>query len=41
MEPSDTAKLRELEDENNKFKKPLVEANLDIHTHKSVFSAKR
>jgi putative transposase len=41
MEPSDAAKLRELEVENNKLKKLLAEAHLDIHTLKSVFSVQR
>ena len=41
MEPSDAAKLRELEAENNKLKKLLAEAHLDIHALKSVFSVKR
>ncbi len=41
MEPSDAAKLRELEAENNKLKKLLAEAHLDIHALMSVFSAKR
>jgi putative transposase len=40
-EPSDAAKLRELEAENNKLKKLLAEAHLDIHALKSVFSVKR
>lgn len=37
----DAAKLRELEAENNKLKKLLAEAHLDIHALKSVFSVKR
>jgi putative transposase len=41
MEPSDAAKLRELEAENNKLKKLLTEAQLDIHVLNSVFFAKR
>ncbi len=41
MEPSDAAKLRELEAESNKLKKLLAEAHLDIHALKSVFSVKR
>ncbi len=41
MEPSDAAKLRELEAENNKLKKLLAEAHLDIHALNSVFSVKR
>jgi putative transposase len=41
MEPSDAAKLRELEAENNKLKKLLAAAHLDIHALKSVFSVKR
>jgi putative transposase len=41
MEPYDAAKLRELETENNKLKKHLIEAHLDIHALKSVFSVKR
>jgi putative transposase len=41
IEPSDAAKLRELEAENNKLKKLLAEAHLDIHALKSVFSVKR
>ena len=41
MDPSDAAKLRELEAENNKLKKLLAEAHLDIHARKSVFSIKR
>jgi hypothetical protein len=32
MEPSDAAKLRELEAENNKLKKLLAEAHLEITT---------
>jgi putative transposase len=36
MEPSDAAKLRELEAENNKLKKLLAEAHLDIHAFKKV-----
>jgi putative transposase len=35
IEPSDAAKLRELEAENNKLKKLLTEAHLDIHTLKA------
>jgi putative transposase len=35
------AKLRELETENNKQKKLLAEAHLDIHAFKSVFSVNR
>ena len=38
MEPSDAAKLRELEAEDNKLKKLLAEAHLDIHALKSVLS---
>ena len=41
MEPSDAAKLREPEAENNKLKKLLAEAHLDIQALKSVFSVKR
>jgi putative transposase len=41
MEASDAAKLRDLEAENNKLKKILAEAHLDIHALKSVFGVKR
>ena len=41
MEPTNAAKLRELEAENNKLKKFLAVAHLDIHTLMSVFSVKR
>ena len=41
MEASDAAKLRDLEAENNKLKKLLAEAHLDIHALKSVFGVKR
>lgn len=40
IEASDAAKLRDLEAENNKLKKLLAEAHLDIHALKSVFGAK-
>jgi putative transposase len=33
--------LRELEADNSKLKKLLVEADLEIHALKSVFSVKR
>jgi putative transposase len=41
MVASDAAKLRDLEAENNKLKKLLAEAHLDIHALKSVFGVKR
>ena len=41
MEASDAAKLRDLEAENNKLKKFLAKAHLDIRTLKSVFGVKR
>ena len=41
MEPYEAAKLRELEAENNKLKKLLAKAHLDMHALKSVFSVKR
>ena len=40
MEASDAAKLRDLESENAKLKRPLAEAHLDIHALKSVFGVK-
>jgi putative transposase len=39
--PSNAAKLRELEADNNKLKKLLAEAHPEIHALKSVFSVKR
>ena len=41
MEPSDAAKPRELEAENNKLKKILADAHLDIHALMSVFAVYR
>jgi putative transposase len=41
MEPSEAAKLRELEAENNKLNKLLAKAHIDIHALKSLFSVKR
>ncbi len=41
MEASDAKRLRELESENNKLKKLLAEAHLDIHALKDVFGVKR
>jgi len=41
MEASDAKRLRELESENNKLKKLLAEAHLDIHALKDVLGVKR
>jgi putative transposase len=41
MEASDAQRLRELEAENNKLKKLLAEAHLDMHALKSVLGVKR
>ena len=41
VELSDDANLRELRADNNKLKKLLAEAHLDIHTLKSVFFVER
>ena len=41
MEASDTRRLRELENENTKLKKLLVEAMLDIEALKVVARGKR
>ena len=41
MQVSEAQRLRELESENNKLKRLLAEAHLDIHALKSVFGTKR
>ncbi len=41
MDVPDAKRLRELEAENNKLKRLLAEAHLDIHALKSVFGTKR
>jgi len=41
MEVADAARLRNLESENNRLKKLLAEAHLDIETLKSVVRGKR
>jgi putative transposase len=41
LQVSEAVRLRELEAENNKLKKLLAEAHLDIHALKSVFGVKR
>ena len=41
MDASEAKRLRELELENSKLKRLLVEAHLDIHVLKSVFGSKR
>ena len=41
MDASEAKRLRELELENNKLKRLLAEAHLDIHALKSVFGTKR
>jgi putative transposase len=41
MDASDAKRLRELEAENNKLKKLLAEAHLDMHALKSVLGVKR
>ena len=41
MDVSDAKRLKELEGENSKLKRLLVEAHLDIHALKSVFGSKR
>jgi putative transposase len=41
MEASDVSRLRDLESENNKLKRLLAEAQLDIRARKSVFGVKR
>jgi putative transposase len=41
MEVADTARLRNLESENNRLKKLLAEAHLDIEALKSVVRGKR
>ena len=40
MEASDASKLRDLESENAKLKKLLVETHLDIHALKSAVGVK-
>lgn len=41
MEAEDAKRLKELETENNRLKRLLAEAHLDIHALKSVFGTKR
>lgn len=41
MDVPDARRLRELEAENNKLKKLLVEAHLDIHALNTAFGVKR
>jgi putative transposase len=41
MDVPDAKRLRELEAENNKLKRLLAEAHLDIHALKSVLGTKR
>ncbi len=41
MDASDAKRLRELEAENNKLKKLLAEAHLDMHALRSVLGVKR
>ena len=41
MDVPDARRLRELEAENNKFKKLLAEAHLDIHALNTAFGVKR
>jgi len=41
MEVPDARRLRELEAENNKLKKLLPEAHLDIHALNTAFGVKR
>ena len=41
MEVADAARLRNLESENNRLKKLLAEAHLDIEALKSVVPGKR
>ena len=41
MDVPDARKLRELEVENNKLKKLLAEAHLDIHALNTAFGVKR
>ena len=41
MDVPDARRLRELEGENAKLKKPLAEAHLDMHALKSVLGVKR
>jgi putative transposase len=41
MEASDAKRLRELEAENDKLKRLLAEAHLDMHALKSVLGVKR
>jgi len=41
MEVPDALRLRELEAENNKLKKLLAEAHLDIHALNTAFGVKR
>ena len=41
MEVADAARLRNLEAENNRFKKLLAEAHLDIEVLKNVVRGKR
>ena len=41
MDASEATRLRELELENGKLKRPLAKAHLDIHALKSVFGTKR
>ena len=41
MDVADARRLRELEAENNKLKKLLAEAHLDIHALNTAFGVKR
>lgn len=41
MEASDAQRLRELEAKNNKLKKLLADARLDMHALKSILGVKR
>ena len=41
LQVSEATRLRELEAENNKLKKLLAEAHLDMHALKSVLGVKR
>ncbi len=41
MDVPDARRLRELEAENSKLKKPLAEAPLDIHALNTAFGVKR
>jgi len=41
MEAADAARLRKLESENNRLKKLLAEAHLDIEALKSVVRGRR